>query len=206
MQRVSCLAAGFLLFVRGGLCAGQEIPGIIVSSDHWAENRDSRRAEAGKWLAEVAKLEKQIPTLSPAEEAWLKAECDDEIKREGHMTPRASRALFSREGTTRSAKPVAQTMVSILESLSAPSGLSESNEILLWTRLAYFALDSNFWEDLARLGEYKILVRDPETKLTNDEYGPWLRLTWALRARAILGQILLPHLNRPVSAVATAPP
>ena len=197
MQHVRTYLMGSLLVL--GLVpelGAQEIPKNITSSVRWAETRESRRAQAVEWLAEVTSIERQIPTLSPAEEAWLKVEYDDEIAREGYMTPRAASAMVSKEGAARSSKPIARTLVSILESLSVPSGLNEANEVLLWTRLAYVALDLNFWGDIARLGELKIVKRNPQSALTTIlEYQELLRGTWASRVEEILGRIVLPYLN-----------
>lgn len=200
MQRVRTYLRGsvLVLVLAPALGAAQEIPKNINSSVRWAENRESRRAQAVEWLAEVANIEKQIPTLSPAEEAWLKVEYDEEIKREGTLTARATRAMFSKEGAARSAKPVAQSMVSILESLASSSDLSEANEALLWTSLAYLVLDWNFWGDIARLGEYGIIARSPQSKHTTGEYREFLHEMWASRVQDILHRIVLPHLSVPV--------
>jgi len=68
---VALLLAGAVLFVATVpiVCGGQEVPLVIASSVHWAESRDSRRGQAAEWLAEISKIDKQIPTLSPAEQA-----------------------------------------------------------------------------------------------------------------------------------------
>src|SRR5215469_4279171 len=97
-------------------CMGQDVPPYIQNSN-WTDTRDSRRSQAAEWLGEISKLDNQIPTLSPAEKAWLKVEYDDELAREGRLTPRAIRAFQSKEGLARSTKPVTSAMVSVLQRL-----------------------------------------------------------------------------------------
>ena len=188
----------FFLAAVPVVCASQEVTGVIASSDHWADSRNSRRGQAAEWLAEVSKLDKQIPTLSPSEEAWLKTEYDDEIAREGHGTARAIRARNGKEGSARFAKPIAKNMVSILEQLASGSTLSQRTEVALWSRLAYFALDANFWGDIDRLGELGVLARDPKVKLGTagwPSYQEALLGIWAGRAQMILDAIVLPFLE-----------
>src|SRR5579871_3299638 len=80
----------------------QEVPNSI-SSANWTVTRESRRAQANDWLREISRIDEQIPTLSPSEQAWLKVEYDDEIARNnGSTTARANRARYGREGTSRS--------------------------------------------------------------------------------------------------------
>lgn len=203
MKRLTtCLAfCALLLAMIPPVCHSQEYPSVIASSLHWADSRNARRAQAAEWLAEVSKLDKQIPTLSPAEEAWLKTEYHDQIAREGHLTPRAGRARGGKEGSARFAKPITRRMVSILEQLASGSTLSQRDEVALWSRLLYYALDVRFWGDIARLGELGVLTRDPKSKLGTDgwpSYQEALLDLWAFRAEDILGAIVLPFLESPL--------
>jgi hypothetical protein len=187
-----CLTVGLLRTVPG---AAQEIPRSLASSVRWAESRESRRAQSKEWLEEIAKIERQIPTLSPTEKEWLRIEVDEEIARAGgRSTARSNVAERSREGLSRSTKPVAGAMVSILEALSTPSAaLSESTEVVLWARLASIGLSNNFWADIARLGELGVLERTPSPILLGAaDYQDQLLRTWAFRAVGILRQIVLP--------------
>ena len=68
-----------LMSMFPSLCVAQRVPFVITSSERWADSRDSRRTQASEWLREISDLDRQIPTLSPTEEAWLKIEYDDEI-------------------------------------------------------------------------------------------------------------------------------
>src|SRR3989442_397986 len=91
--------AVLLASIVPGICVAQIVPSTISSSVNWGITRDSRRSQAAEWLRELSELNRQIPTLSPAEQAWLKVEYDDEIARNGHFTPRAIRARHGKEGS-----------------------------------------------------------------------------------------------------------
>jgi hypothetical protein len=178
--------------------AGQEIPRTIASSSNWADTLDSRRAQAGDWLREISRIESQIPTSSPSEQAWLKVEYDDEMARNG-ATPRANRARYSKEGASRFAKPVAARMVAILDQLSSRSPLTEPREVALWSELAYLGLDTNFWGDVSTLGDLGVLSRNPQSKVGTGGlpgYQELLRGIWASRAQDILRSIVLPFVAR----------
>jgi hypothetical protein len=201
MKRVVAFLAGWMLFLSAGVVvrARQDVPSIIASSLHWADTRDSRRAQAAEWLSEVTKLNDEIPTLSPAEQAWLKVEYDDEIARAGgHFTPRASRARYGKEGSARFAKPIAQQMVSILRQLASTSALSQKAEVTLWSQLGYLALDGSFWGDVSTLGDLGVLPRGPNWALGSGgmpTYKELITSLWAARVQEILHGIVLPYLS-----------
>jgi hypothetical protein len=96
------------------------------------KTRQLRQQEAQKWRDGFIKLDAQIPTLSPAEQHWLKTEIDDEITRSGNRyTKRALDAMNSREYDLRIAKPQTDELVRILSELSRPT-LSEGKlEVIL---------------------------------------------------------------------------
>ena len=83
-----CLSVGS----EGQIALAQQVPTKNLNGRDWAADRASRRSQAADWLAEVSALDSQIPTLSPAEAAWLKVEYDDELLRVGYYTPRSTRA------------------------------------------------------------------------------------------------------------------
>ena len=185
------LAAGWVS------AAAQDMPSVIAHRRGWGDTRESRRAQAAEWLGEVSKIDRQIPTLSPVEEAWLKVEYDEEVAREG-LTPRAMRALNSRDGLARFTKPATKSLVSVLEQLAANAKLNQQAEVALWGRLAYLALDQNLWANIASLGDLGVLARDPKSKIGTGgipDYDVGLRFIWASRAQYILGEIVLPTLE-----------
>src|SRR5438093_13195102 len=79
-------AAVGVALLSPAFCFGQEMPSSLSGPPGWTRTRESRQAQATEWRAEISKIEKQIPTLSPAEEKWLKTEYDDQIPRDGHIT------------------------------------------------------------------------------------------------------------------------
>lgn len=194
---IVCLIAGAVLL--SGVpetTFGQEVTSTI-SVGTWGKTRESRRVQAAQWLTEISKIEKQIPTLSPAEDAWLKKEYDDAVGREG-LTPRVTRARHSKEGSTRFAKLVAQNMVAVLRELASSAPLPQNREVALWSRLAYLGLDLSFWGDVESLGDFGVLARSPQSKLGTPgmpTYQEFLSRIWASRAREILGWVVLPHVD-----------
>lgn len=199
MKQTGILPIMFAMLMAAGWVSteAQDLPSVI-SQRGWADTGESRRAQAAEWLGEVSKIDRQIPTLSPAEEAWLKVEYDDEVAREGHLTTRAVRALNSREGLIRFTKPVTKSLVSVFEQLASNTKLNQQAEAMLWGRLAYLVLDQNFWGNIASLGELGVLARNPKSKTGTDGspgYSEELRFIWAARAQDILGNVVLPTLE-----------
>jgi hypothetical protein len=187
-----------VLLLAPSLRAAQKVPSVITSSANWGDNRGSRRTQAQEWLREVSELDNQIPTLSPAEAAWLRVEYDDEIARaDGHYTPRAIRARHGKEGSARFAKPITKSMVAILEQLASSAPLEPRDETTLWCQLMSLALDLNFWADVETLGELGVLARDPKTKIGTPGWSTFqqaLHQLWASRAESILDVVVLPYL------------
>lgn len=198
---ICLILSSILLAAFATPSASQEIPKTIASSSNWAETLDSRRAQAAEWLREVSRMESQIPTLSPSEQAWLKVEYDDEIARNG-ATPRANRARHGREGALRFAKPAAARMLAILEQLSSRETLASRREVTLWSELAYLGLGQNFWGDITTLGDLGVLSRSPQSRVGTGGlpgYQDVLHGIWAARAQDILRSIVLPFVERAVA-------
>jgi len=188
------LAAGSLVPATAALA--QRIPATISSVRDWTDSRQGRREQASEWLKEVVEIERQIPTLSPEEVAWLKVEYDDELRRNGgSFTPRAGRASQSKEFAAREARPQAEELVRILRALASSSALAEHQEVSLWTDLASRVLFLNFWNEITTLGDAGIIARTPGAG-PFDGYQAALYRTWAGRVEAITGRIILPYLNR----------
>lgn len=189
----------FSVFLTAGPNLAQEIPQALSNGLDWAQTRGSRRSQAQDWLKEIEKIDSQIPTLSPAEQEWLRVEVDEEEKRNGGgMTTRSMAARRSREGLIRSTKPKTQEMVGILKALSNSSPMSESAEVELWTALAYAGLDSNFWGDIANLGQKGVLERTKPNAWLNGigDYQNAMSRYWSFRAMEIMGRVTLPYLQK----------
>jgi hypothetical protein len=187
----------FLVSTFANVCIAQKVTSTITSTVNWATTRDSRRLQAAEWLREFSDLDREIPTLSPAEQAWLKVEYDDEIAREGHFTPRAIRARHGKDGSARFAKPVTSEAVAVLTELASSRGLSQRDEVASWVRLMSLTLNLNFWADIETLGDLGVLARDPKSKIGTSgwiSYQQALHQLWTSRAQSILDAIVLPYL------------
>jgi len=154
------------------------------------KNRQSRQQEAREWLAEYKKLNAQIPTLSPAEQRWLKTEYDDEISRNGgHFTKRALDAGASKEFALRSTKPHIERIIGILSELSGPNIHDQRNEVILWARLVSLYMAPEFWQDIEELVRRGIINK--EINGVKELYGA----NGTGDAKAILDNIVIAYFN-----------
>lgn len=188
---------GAALLIGLSVCEanGQKIPDNAFRIG-WTETRESRRDQAARWLDEIEAMDRQIPTLSPAEAAWVKVEYDDQLKgNDGRFTARSIRAMDSREFVSREGKQFTTSLLRVLRPLASSRALAEREEMRLWADLAFYALDSNSWGRISRLGELGILARDPKQQ-TDRGHQAELMAYWAHRVQAIAGQILEPYLRR----------
>lgn len=99
-----------------------------------------------------------MPTLSPAEERWLKTEIDDEIANaRNRYTKRVLAAMDSREYQVRVAKSRLREMVAVLNALTAQKAPIPREEVRLWTELASQFMDKEFWQAVDGLVRLKIV-------------------------------------------------
>jgi hypothetical protein len=77
------------------------LPLMAQYIEPWCANRELRKKEASKLLAQLSEMDKQIPVLSPAEQKWLDGEINSG---NGIITPRVLTAMDSREYDTSTAK------------------------------------------------------------------------------------------------------
>lgn len=160
----------------------------------WAKTLESRRSQARDWLREVSELDNQIPTLSPAESAWLTVEYDDELRRSGGTySPRSIRASQSKEFAAREAKPIAKRLTAILTELSSSKQLSQRSELILWTELSWRTLDLGFWGNISTLGEAGLISRKQPTP--DGGYQMLFMTYWAMRVSEIHRLITQPYLE-----------
>jgi hypothetical protein len=149
--------------------------------------RDSR---ARQWREGFTKLDTQIPTLSLAEERWLKTEIDDTILQAGgKYTPRSLSAMDSREYQIRVAKPHIQKIIRTLDQLLGSTARDAKQEAALWTQLAVLFLEKGFWQSVDNLVRRKIV----QEKL-NDLDGLYYE-NHVLWGQQILDGVVLPYLR-----------
>jgi hypothetical protein len=128
-----------------------------TASASW-QDRSYRQQSAVTWREGFVRLDRQVPTLSPAEERWLKTEIDDEIANaRNRYTKRALAAMDSREYQVRVAKSRLREMVAVLNALTAQKAPIPREEVRLWTELASQFMDKEFWQAVDGLVRLKIV-------------------------------------------------
>lgn len=121
----------------------------------------ARTNQAREWLEGFGHLDRQIPTLSPTESAWLKKEYDDQIASAGgKFTKRAIAAADSTEYHKRLARQWLDAIMVDLLILSGSRQLNRQDEIIAWTRLAANMIDPGFWQAVEVLRERKVVSGD----------------------------------------------
>jgi len=135
-------------------------------------------------------LNAQIPTLSPAEEQWVKAEIDDTIANAGgRYTARSLAAMASREYQLRVAKPHVQRIISTLDELLQLSARDRRQEAVLWAQLAVLFVDKDFWQSVDNLVRRKIV----QGKING--VSEFYHENHVLSAQQILAGMVLPYLR-----------
>jgi hypothetical protein len=148
-----------------------------------------RKGEARNWRQQFANLDKQIPTLSPAEELWLRTEIDDSIRDAGGVyTKRALDAMDSREYALRVTKPHLRQLIGTLDRIIASDPPGQKAEIRLWTEFASSLMAKKFWQEIDRLVSLKIVGK------TVDGVDSFYFENHVLRAQDILLNIVLPNI------------
>jgi hypothetical protein len=124
-----------------------------------APGRQARIAQAQEWRNGFRILDQQIPTLSPAEAAWIKREYDDQITSNGgKFTPRAIEAMNSKEFQARRARQHLDLLMPIIGRLAGRAYGNEREEVTDWARFASLMMDGPFWSattDLVKRGLVK---------------------------------------------------
>lgn len=150
----------------------------------------SRADQARKWLEGFKALDRQIPTLSPSESAWLKREYDDQIaSASGRFTSRAIAATDSTEWHKRVARKHLDELLLAVRILATSERLAEQQEVRLWITLATAMMDSQFWQSVKVLVERKLV--SPEINGVKEFY-PENHVLWA---QTILNRVVLVQPN-----------
>jgi hypothetical protein len=132
-------------------------PSEQTASPSW-HDRSYRQRSAVTWRDGFRGLDRQVPSVSPAEERWLKAEIDDEIANAGNRyTKRALAAMDSREYQVRVAKSRLREIVALLNALAAEKAPVLREEVRLWTELSAKFMDKDFWQAIDGLVRLKIV-------------------------------------------------
>jgi hypothetical protein len=153
-------------------------------------DRAVRVETAKEWLDGFVALDRQVPTLSPAEAAWLKTEYDDQLAGNGgRYTERALEATHSREFNLRRVRTGIAPIIALLRSIIKISPSKLDSEVRDWALLAVEYVQPEFWQSIEDLIERK-LVR-PEL---NGVKAGYLE-NHAMWAGTILDRIVVPYLD-----------
>jgi hypothetical protein len=155
----------------------------------WAEPA-FRQRQARNWLAAFTKIDREVPTLSPSEQAWLKSEIDDELARNGNRyTKRAIAAMNSREYDIRVVRAALPDLTVALSQLTR-AAITQQAEVVRWAQVAARTLDPLFWQAIDNLVRRKVV--SPEINGVSEGYlenhAGW--------SSALLSQFVIPFLSR----------
>lgn len=161
-----------------------------VEGSFWSgplPSRAVRMKQAAEWWDGFRELDRQIPTLSPSQAAWLKQEYDDQIaSNAGRFTPRARAAMDSREYGLRVARRNLDPILSTLDALRAPERRPLPDEVRDWTKLAALVMDFSFWQAVTTLVKEGVIK--PYINGASGLYGE----QHAIWAQEILTRVVLP--------------
>jgi hypothetical protein len=152
-------------------------------------SRELRIQQASKWLDAFKTVDRQVPTLSPSEAAWLKREFDDQIAENGgRYTKRSIAAMSSREYNLRLVRRHLDSILRVLKEIIAPSGRLR-DEVLGWTEIAALFLQVDFWQSLTNLIDRKLVGRDINGV---DQFHRESHMGWA---QGVLRRVVEPFLS-----------
>jgi hypothetical protein len=152
-KKISCLIITIVVLMAANLEAG-------VHNLFW-KTHQSRQQEASEWLDGFKKLNAHLPTLSPADQRWLRTEYDNEINRAGGgFTKRALDAMDSKEFALRVAKTHVEKIIGVLSELSHPKMADQRREVIFWANLASLYMDNEFWVAIDNLVQRGVVAKE----------------------------------------------
>lgn len=153
-------------------------------------NALARRSLAREWTSWFTALDRQIPTLSPSQEAWLKAEYHDEIAAAGNrFTARAGSAMESLEYQIFLVKPRTAEFVKVLTLIADANVRDKNQEVALWTLVSTWLIDYEYWQAVDELVE-----RGTVQKQIGHVESLYFA-NYTLQAKDVLSKIVIPHLE-----------
>jgi hypothetical protein len=142
------------------------------------------------WRCRFGRLDRQVPTLSPAERAWLKTEYDNQIEvAGGTYTPRAIAAANSTEYHKRAVRVRLDRILLGLNALSTPNTQPKQAGVRVWIGLAASMMDPSLWNSVEVLVDRKVI--DPEINGIKDFYLD----NHVMRSHEVLSRVVLPMLD-----------
>jgi len=149
-----------------------------------------RRTLAKQLASQFTALDRQIPTLSPSQERWLKVEYIDEIAAAGNRyTNRSLAAADSLEYQIFIVKPRNAAIVEAFTRIATGNVRDKNHEIALWSSAASWFVDYEYWQAIRRLVERGTVQK--KIGYVDDLYFE----NYTLEARALLQKIVIPYLE-----------
>lgn len=157
-------------------------------------DRAERLQLAEKLEKGFASLQREIPTLSPSERAWLEQEEKESLDSNGKITRRYFELTGSREWALRELEVPVRTTVNALVAIRHAN--DSEHEMLHWLMVTSVLTDYSFWNAVNTLIEKK----NADPKIAEFIGGSYqnhslLFANATLRAREILSRVLIPTLN-----------
>lgn len=153
-------------------------------------NAGVRRGLAKEWAAAFAQVDRQLPDLSPSQEAWLRNEYHQQIDSAGgRYTPRALAATSSPEYQIYIAKPRTGEILTALTRIASGAARDKNHEVALWASIANGFIDYGYWQAITSLIDRKTIER--RIGHVDSHYYE----NYALQAQGILSKIVIPHLE-----------
>jgi hypothetical protein len=153
-------------------------------------NAQIRRSLAKQWASLFVALDRQIPTLSPSQERWLKTEYHEEIAAAGNrFTSRSLAAMDSIEYQIHIIKPRNGELVGALTQIANGSIRDKSQEVALWATVSDWLIDYQYWQavnTLVKRGTVQKKIGHVDTLYFEN---------YTFQARSVLSKIVVPHLE-----------
>lgn len=151
-----------------------------------------RQTQAKEWLNDFTSIEKQIPTLSPSEKAWLHREIDQGLAG-GTITPRALRAMDSKEYHIRYTRKHLEGLINALSAISEKKFQDKKQEILFWTIASKAMMDYQLWQSVHALINEGIVDKKISSVEKYVRYLGYLDIV--LQSATIIERVVIPYLN-----------
>jgi len=175
----------FFLF----LASANRVQGVDGFWSGEVSNFTVGKAQAEEWLSDFKLLQKQIPTLSPSEEAWLHRELAGEI-----LTSRALLAMDSKEFYIKRSRTLIEKLITALSSISENKLQDKKQEVLFWAITANTMMNYGLWQSVHVLINEGILDKNTRgiENFINEDSG---YLNIVLQAETIMDRVVIQYLN-----------
>jgi hypothetical protein len=142
----------------------------------------------------LLRLQSELPTLSPAEKAWLERERRESLDSEGKVTRRYIDLMNTREwALDQVAEPIRTVRAALIR--IAASDISLDEEIVHWSIVSVNVADFGFWQHIQALIDMNVLDKDAVKTIVPLNTRELMAANGTLRSREIMDGIVIPVLN-----------